>query len=64
MANYQFEAIMAVSEIIDVEADNSAEAYAQAREIADSYYPVAPEGYSLPWDNIDVILIDSDGEDW
>ena len=64
MANYEFEIIMALSDLIDVQADNVYEAENLAKEMAESYYPVTPAGYSLPWDNIDIVLIDSDGEDW
>ena len=65
MANYQFEIVMAVSEIIDVEADDYNEACNQARYVAEGdYYCVTPEGYSIPWDNVDYQCIDSDAEDW
>lgn len=64
MANYQFEVVMAVSELIDVEADDYSEAYDEATRIAESdFYCVAPEGYSIPWDNVDVVMIDSDEEE-
>lgn len=64
MPNYKFEVIMALSDVIDIEADNMYEAEQMAREEAEAYYPVAPAGYSLSWDNIDMVLIDSDDEEW
>ena len=64
MGNYQFEVNFTLSELIDVEADSYDEAMDMVRDEADAYYPVAPQGYSLSWDDIRIDLIDSDGEDW
>lgn len=62
MGEYQFEFIASVSDIIDVEADSYDEAVALAREEAEAFYAVAPQGYSIPWDNIDIDCI-SEPED-
>ena len=64
MANYQFELIMALSDLVDVEADSKEEAIAEAESLAEEYSALVPDGYSIPWDNVDVILINSDAEDW
>jgi hypothetical protein len=65
MGEYQFEVMMGVSELIDIEADSYDEALAQANEIAESgFYCVSPDGYSIPWDSIDVTCIaEPDEED-
>lgn len=62
MANYEFEIIMAMSDLIDIEADSEHEAMGLARERAEEYTALVPDGYSMPWDNIDVMLISSDEE--
>ncbi len=64
MANYQFEVRFSLSDIVDVEADSLAEAEDECRQVMEGYYPVAPAGYSIPWDNDEFDLISSDGEDW
>lgn len=67
MGEYQFEVIMSYSDIVTVEADSYDEALSLAQEEADSYYPVAPAGFSDAWDNVEVTCIsepdDSEDED-
>jgi len=58
MGFYKFEMIATVSDIFEVEADSYDEAVAEAQTTGnDGYYPVAPEGYSFPWDNVEVVCI-------
>ena len=64
MPNYEFEIVLSLSDLIDVEADNVQDAMAEAERIANEYQAVLPAGYGYPWDNIDVQLINSDGDDW
>ena len=63
MGEYQFEMAATVSDIITVEADSYDEAYGMAMEEAESYYPVAPAGYSVPWDYVSVDCISEPDED-
>ena len=56
---YQFEGLMTVCETVKIEADSYEEALEEARQyFEDELYPVS-QGYSIPWDNVDVNLIDS-----
>jgi hypothetical protein len=63
MGTYKFEAVMAVCDVFDIEADSYHEAEALAREEAEFYYPVAPQGFALSWDNIDIVCIDEPDEE-
>ena len=63
MGEYKFEMIASVSDIITVDADSYDEAYNLAMEEAESYYPVAPQGYSVPWDHVAVDCISEPDED-
>jgi|SaaInlStandDraft_1057018.scaffolds.fasta_scaffold91654_2 hypothetical protein len=59
MGIYKFEMTASVSDIFEVEADSYDEAKTEAETTgADGYYPVAPEGYSFPWDNVEVVCIE------
>ena len=55
MAEYQFEFIASMSDVITIDADSYDEAYDMATQEAHSYYPVHPVGYRFDWDNIDLI---------
>lgn len=65
MGRYEFEVVLSVSELLDIDADSYDEAMAQANEIAESgFYCVSPDGYSIPWDHADVTCIaEPDEED-
>lgn len=63
MGEYQFEMIAAVSDIITVEASSVEEACDLAYAEAEAYYAVAPQGFSIPWDNVDTLLISEPDED-
>jgi len=54
MAIYKFEVNLTLSELIEVEADSYDEAMDKATEEADAFYAVAPEGWSIPWDYVDL----------
>jgi hypothetical protein len=59
MGIYKFEMIASVSDVFEVEADSYDEALTEAQTIGDNgYYPVAPEGYSFPWDNVEVVCFE------
>ena len=64
MANYEFEINLTISDMMDIEADNVQEATDLAYRRSTEYQAVMPDGWSMPWDNVDVILVNSDGEDW
>ena len=50
---------MTVCETVKIEADSYEEALEEARQyFEDDLYAVS-QGYSIPWDNVDVNLIDS-----
>lgn len=57
MGEYQFEMIASISDIVTVDADSYDEACALAQEEAEAWYAVAPAGYSMPWDHVDVQCI-------
>ena len=63
MGSYQFEVNFTLSELIDVDADSYDEAMDMAMDEADAFYAVAPQGYSISWDNIDVDCISEPEED-
>lgn len=63
MGEYQFEMLATVTDIITVEADSYDEAIDLAREEADSWYAVAPAGYSVNWDNVDIDFVSGPEED-
>ena len=64
MGIYKFEMTASVSDIFEVEADSYDEALTEAQTIgADGYYPVAPEGYSFPWDNVEVVCIEEPADE-
>lgn len=58
MASYTFEVLMTISELVDVEADNYDEAYELAQQEAEGFYACSPDGFSIPWDNIELIDYD------
>lgn len=64
MANYEFEINLTISDMMDIEADSVQEAMDEAHRRADEYQAIVPHGWSMPWDNVDIQLINSDGEDW
>ena len=64
MARYEFEILLGISDVFNIEADSAEEARAEAHRHADFYLAVVPDGWSMPWDNIEITLIDSDAEDW
>lgn len=63
MAYYEFAAELFISELIGVEADSYDEAFDLAMEAAIEYDCINPEGFSIPWDNIDLndFLIPEEG---
>lgn len=63
MGEYQFEVQMGFTDVIDVEADSYDEAVQIARRDAEDYYVVAPAGWSLPWDDIEVDCISEPDEE-
>ena len=64
MGIYKFEMTASVSDIFDVEADSYEDAVKEAEATgADGYYPIAPEGYSFPWDHVEVICIEEPDEE-
>lgn len=63
MGEYQFEVQMGFTDIIDVEADSYDEAVEIARRDAEDYYVVAPAGFSVPWDDVDVVCVSEPDED-
>ena len=63
MGKYQFEVQMGFTDVIDVEADSYEEAIVSARRDAEDYYVVAPAGFSLPWDDIEVDFISGPDEE-
>ena len=55
---YQFEGLMTVCETVKIEADSYEEALEEARQyFEDDLYAVS-QGYTIPWDNVDVNMID------
>ena len=55
---YQFEGLMTVCESTTIYADSYEEALEEARQyFEDDLYAVS-QGYSIPWDNVDVNMID------
>jgi hypothetical protein len=64
MARYEFEILLGISDVFDIEADSAEEARDEAHRRADAYLAVVPDGWSMPWDNIEITLTDSDAEDW
>jgi hypothetical protein len=54
MATYVFEALMTLSELIEVEADSYDEAYDLALDGADEFNVITPSGYAIPWDYIEI----------
>ena len=64
MGIYKFEMTAAISDIFEVEADSYDDAKAEAEALgADGYYPIAPEGYSLAWDNVEVVCIEEPADE-
>lgn len=63
MGLYQFEISMSFNDVIEIEADSYHEAEGAAREEADAYYPVYPQGFSGNWDYVDVVCIDEPDEE-
>ena len=64
MGFYKFEMIATVSDIFEIEANSYDEALTEAQTTgADGYYPVAPEGYSFPWDSVEVVCIEEPGDE-
>lgn len=63
MGNYQFEVMFGISDVIDVEAESYESALATARDEANSYYAVSVAGYSMPWDDIEIVCIAEPDED-
>lgn len=56
--SYQFEGIMTVCESTTIYADSYEEALEEARQyFEDDLYAVS-QGYTIPWDNVDVNMID------
>jgi len=55
---YEFEGLMTVCETVKIEADSYGEALEEARQhFEDDLYAVS-QGYTIPWDNVDVNMID------
>jgi len=55
---YQFEGLMTVCESTTIYADSYEEALEEARQyFEDDLYAVS-QGYTIPWDNVDVNMID------
>ena len=63
MGEYQFEVQMGFTDIIYVEADSYDEAVEIARRDAEDYYVVAPAGFSVPWDDIEVVCVSEPDEE-
>lgn len=63
MAEYQFEMIASFSDLFTIDADSYDEAMSLAREEAESYYPVIPEGFAGYWDNVEVNCVSEPEED-
>ena len=59
MGTYKFEMTAAVSDVFDIEADSYDEALAEAEASGTAgYYAIGPEGYSFPWDSVEVVCIE------
>ena len=60
MNRYEFEGVMTVCDTMTIEAESYEEALEEARQqFEDQFYSVTPAGYSTPWDDVQVNLIDS-----
>ena len=55
---YEFEGLMTVCETVKIEADSYEEALEEARQYFEDELYVVSQGYSIPWDNVDVNMID------
>ena len=55
---YEFEGLMTVCETVKIEADSYEEALEEARQYFEDELYVVSQDYSIPWDNVDVNMID------
>ena len=61
---YEFEGTMTVCETVVIEADSYEEALDEAHDVFDNqYYAVADRGWAIPWDNVDIQMMDCEEDD-